>query len=120
MSTSWIRNHKSTSLRSKDLKNGSKFEEAKALLSHEEEEEEEMEQRTVNENISLTLVDKKLLAVVGRVGSGKSSLLASLMGETYIQSGSLHQRGTVAYVEQEPCVFSDSFRNNILFGLPLD
>ena len=42
------------------------------------------------------------------------------MGETHIQSGSLHQRGRVAYVEQEPCIFSDSVRNNILFGLPLD
>ena len=26
----------------------------------------------------------------------------------------------MAYVEQEPCIFSDSVRNNILFGLPLD
>ena len=23
-------------------------------------------------------------------------------------------------MEQEPCIFSDSVRNNILFGLPLD
>ena len=56
------------------------------------------------------------MAVVGRVGSGKSSLLASLLGETHILSGSLSRRGRVAYVEQEPCIFSDSVRNNILFG----
>ena len=76
--------------------------------------------RLVNSNISLTLEDGKLLAVVGRVGSGKTSLLASLLGETHIQSGTITRRGRVAYVEQEPCIFSDSVRNNILFGLPLD
>ena len=52
--------------------------------------------------------------------SGKSSLLASLLGETHLRSGSRSLRGRVAYVEQEPCIFSDSVRNNILFGLPLD
>ena len=26
----------------------------------------------------------------------------------------------MAYVEQEPCILSDTVRNNILFGLPLD
>ena len=70
--------------------------------------------------VSLTLEDGKLLAVIGRVGSGKTSLLASLLGETHILSGSLSRRGRVAYVEQEPCILSDSVRNNILFGLPLD
>ena len=58
--------------------------------------------------------------MLGRVGSGKSSLLASLLGETHILSGKLRRRGRVAYVEQEPCIFSDSVRNNILFGLPLN
>ena len=52
--------------------------------------------------------------------SGKSSLLASLLGETHLRSGCRSLRGRVAYVEQEPCIFSDSVRNNILFGLPLD
>ena len=69
-------------------------------------------------DVRLTLEDGKLLAVVGRVGSGKSSLLATIMGETHLISGTLQRRGRVAYVEQEPCIFSDSVRNNILFGLP--
>ena len=74
----------------------------------------------MNSGISLSLEDGKLVAVVGRVGSGKTSLLASLLGETHILSGTLDRRGRIAYVEQEPCIFSDSVRNNILFGLPLD
>ena len=58
--------------------------------------------------------------VVGKVGSGKTSLLLSIMGETYIRSGTLSRRGSLAYVEQEPVIWSDSVRNNILFGLPLN
>ena len=57
---------------------------------------------------------------MGKVGCGKTSLLASLLGETHVLGGSLSRRGRVAYVEQEPCIFSDSVRNNILFGLPLN
>ena len=59
-------------------------------------------------NISLTLEDGKLLVV------------ASILGETYLLSGTLQRKGRVAYVEQEPCIFSDSIRYNTLFGLPLD
>ena len=68
----------------------------------------------------MTLEVGKVLAVVGKVGSGKSSLIATIMHETHIISGSLKVNGQVAYVEQEPTIFSDSVRNNILFGLPLD
>ena len=61
-----------------------------------------------------------MLTVIGKVGSGKSSLLATVMGETKIVSGKMERGGKIAYVEQEPCILSDSVRNNILFGLPLD
>ena len=53
-------------------------------------EKEKKQPKLVNENISLGLEDGRLIAVVGRVGSGKSSLLASLMGEAHIQGGTLH------------------------------
>lgn len=35
-------------------------------------------------------------------------------------SGVVDRSGRVAYVEQEPCILSDSVRNNITFGLPLN
>ena len=35
-------------------------------------------------------------------------------------SGQLQRRGSVAYVEQEPILFSDTIRNNITFGKPFD
>ena len=69
-------------------------EEVSPLLSSSQEQEE-----TCVEDVSLSLEDGKLLAVVGRVASGKTSLLASLLGETHILSGSLTRRGRVAYVE---------------------
>ena len=70
--------------------------------------------------IDFTLQEGKLLAVIGKVGSGKTSLLASIMGETHIKEGALTSRGSIAYVEQEPLILSDSVRNNILFGLAED
>ena len=58
--------------------------------------------------------------MIGKVGAGKSSLLATVMGETPILTGRMERMGRMAYVEQEPCILSDTVRNNILFGLPLD
>ena len=58
--------------------------------------------------------------MIGKVGAGKSSLLATVMGETSIMAGRMERKGRMAYVEQEPCILSDTVRNNILFGLPLD
>lgn len=58
-----------------------------------------------------------LLIVVGKIGSGKTSLLYSLMDETVKKSGTHNVRGKIAYVEQEPFIFSGSIEENICFGL---
>ena len=76
--------------------------------------------KAVNRNINFTVADGDLLCVIGKVGAGKSSLLATVMGETVVTSGTVDWNGRIAYVEQEPCILSDSVRNNIIFGLPLD
>lgn len=47
-------------------------------------------------------------------------MLATVMGETKVTSGVVDHNGRIAYVEQEPCILSDSVRNNITFGLPLN
>jgi len=57
-----------------------------------------------------------LLVVVGQVGSGKTTLLYSIMEETRKNFGSCFIKGTIAYVEQEPFIFSGSIKENILFG----
>jgi len=60
------------------------------------------------------------LAVVGQVGCGKSTFLQSIMEETYHTKGTSSIAGRIAYVEQEPFIFSSSVKNNILFGKPYE
>ena len=50
----------------------------------------------------------------------QSSLLMSLLGELPLTSGSVKVTGKVAYVAQQPWVFSASVRQNVTFGLPFD
>lgn len=42
----------------------------------------------------------ELVAVVGRVGAGKSSLIQALLGNMHLNSGSCHSGGRIAYVPQ--------------------
>lgn len=56
------------------------------------------------------------MIVIGTVGSGKTSLLYSLMHESVHKSGSHQQNGTIAYVEQEPFIISSSIKENIILG----
>ncbi|CAG2102234.1 unnamed protein product, partial [Medioppia subpectinata] len=72
------------------------------------------------DNISVDLNSGDLLAVIGPVGSGKSSFLMSLLGELELMSGSIHINGTVSYSAQESWSFNNSVRNNILFGREYD
>ena len=67
-------------------------------------------------NINLEVKPKKLIAVVGRVGSGKSSILSALLGEMQLIEGQSHISGTIAYVPQQAWILNASVRSNILFG----
>lgn len=58
-----------------------------------------------------------LLVIVGKIGSGKTSFLYSILDETVKKQGTHQVRGRVAYVEQEPFIFSGSIMDNICFGL---
>ncbi|XP_012257506.2 ATP-binding cassette sub-family C member 4-like isoform X1 [Athalia rosae] len=83
--------------------------------------------------VSMTLEGKSLCAVVGSVGSGKSSLLHLLMGELPIGAGRLKFFSgkdpnsrinsadiKISYACQDPWLFSASIRDNILFGETYD
>ncbi|KAF9124123.1 hypothetical protein BGX30_001100 [Mortierella sp. GBA39] len=71
-------------------------------------------------NINFRLRAGSLTAVVGRIGSGKSSLLGALIGDMYKHQGSVQVRGSVAYVSQQAWILHSSVKDNILFGKPLD
>uniref|UniRef100_A0A8D0R0I7 ABC-type glutathione-S-conjugate transporter n=1 Tax=Sus scrofa TaxID=9823 RepID=A0A8D0R0I7_PIG len=70
--------------------------------------------------INLTVPRGCLLAVVGPVGAGKSSLLSALLGELSKLEGSVSIQGSVAYVPQEAWVQNTSVVENVCFGQELD
>jgi ATP-binding cassette, subfamily B, bacterial MsbA len=83
------------------------------------------------ENVNLTIKKGEIVALVGASGGGKSSI-SSLLARYYdVQKGSitldgedirnisLHSyRGLIGMVTQEPLLFNDTIKNNILLGRP--
>lgn len=92
-------------------------------------------------NISMTIKPGELCALVGAVGSGKSSVLYLLLKELdpgagcvmLIQNSPSNLQGNpsnghitdnpnlrISYASQEPWLFNGTVRDNILFGQPYD
>ncbi|XP_072936015.1 ATP-binding cassette sub-family C member 4-like [Epargyreus clarus] len=69
-------------------------------------------------NLNLTVPKGKLCAIIGAVGSGKSSVLQLLLNELRPSSGRIQLCGPLSYACQEPWLFVATVRQNILFGLP--
>ncbi|XP_077946532.1 ATP-binding cassette sub-family C member 4 isoform X5 [Gasterosteus aculeatus] len=72
------------------------------------------------QNVSFTVRPEQLLAVIGPVGAGKSSLLSAILGELSQESGVVKVRGVLTYVSQQPWILPGSIRSNILFGKELN
>ncbi|XP_012265786.2 ATP-binding cassette sub-family C member Sur [Athalia rosae] len=66
----------------------------------------------------LTFPRGKLTLVVGKIGSGKTSLLSAILGEIQTISGKVEwlKDTRVAYVAQKPWLLNATLRENILFG----
>merc|ERR1711937_205193 len=81
-------------------------------------------------NITTTIKPGSLVAVVGSVGSGKSSLLSAILGEmesigdskVYVPRDEIDKgkNGYVSYCTQSPWVINDTLKGNILFGREFD
>lgn len=80
-------------------------------------------------NISFELKKGQRMAIIGRTGSGKTTLADLLLrmydatsgsisidGQTINQHNLAHLREKIAYVPQDVFLFSDSIYNNIAFG----
>lgn len=61
-----------------------------------------------------------LVAVVGPVGCGKSSLVCALLGEMEKLEGKVSLKGSVAYVSQQAWIQNCTLQENVLFGHALD
>ena len=67
-------------------------------------------------DIDLNIKKGSLIAIIGRVGSGKSSLYAALMGDMYRKKGFQQPvKGSVAYVPQTAWIQNTTLRQNIVF-----
>ncbi|KAH0558860.1 hypothetical protein GP486_004505 [Trichoglossum hirsutum] len=91
--------------------------------------------------ITLTIIPELTTVISGKTGSGKSLLLASILGEADLLSGTIrvprappvHERydhkatkdnwiipSSIAFVGQTPWIENATMKDNILFGLPYD
>ena len=70
------------------------------------------------QNVYLKATCGQLVGITGPVGSGKTSLLMTILGELPVFSGQVTCIGKMAYVSQTPWVYSGTVRENIVFGMP--
>ncbi|KAI1155817.1 P-loop containing nucleoside triphosphate hydrolase protein [Nemania diffusa] len=102
---------------------------------------EEDPDRFILRHVDVKFPKGELSVISGKTGSGKSLMLAAILGEVDLLSGTiskprsppLHERhdskankanwiipGAVAYVAQIPWIENATVKDNILFGLPFD
>nr|XP_022316598.1 multidrug resistance-associated protein 1-like [Crassostrea virginica] len=71
---------------------------------------------TTLRQITLNIPEGSLVAIVGPVGSGKSSFLSAILGEMEKIHGEVTVRGSLAFVTQQAWIQNLTLRDNILFG----
>lgn len=76
------------------------------------------DQQPALRDINLAIPRGKLIAVVGVVGCGKSSLCSAILGQMEKLKGSVEVRGSVAYVPQQAWIQNMTVRDNIMFSQP--
>ncbi|GFR98147.1 multidrug resistance-associated protein 1 [Elysia marginata] len=67
-------------------------------------------------DIKVSIPEGKLVAVVGQVGAGKSSLISAMLGEMEKLQGTVTVKSSIAYVPQQAWIQNATVRDNILFG----
>ncbi|TAQ84026.1 hypothetical protein B7494_g7650 [Chlorociboria aeruginascens] len=106
-----------------------------------DEQKEDGDEQYVLRGLNISFPEKELSVVSGKTGTGKSLLLASIIGEVDVLSGKInvprapdaferHDHlatrdnwiipSSVAFVAQIPWIENATIKDNILFGLPLD
>ena len=85
------------------------------------------------QNVSFTLPRNTFTVITGRIGSGKTTVLRTLLGLLPRESGNIYwndqlvedpahffQPPRCAYTPQIPQLFSESMKENVLMGMPED
>ncbi|KAJ2428868.1 hypothetical protein GGF41_001269, partial [Coemansia sp. RSA 2531] len=76
--------------------------------------------KDVLSDVSLSASAGDLVAIVGKTGAGKSSLLLAMCSEVEMTQGTGRLVGKIAYLEQQPWIMNDTLRANVLFGREYD
>jgi len=71
-------------------------------------------------DINIKIKKNSLTAIVGAVGSGKSSLINAIIGEMKKEEGKIIHGGTISYCSQQAWIQNATVRDNILFGKEYD
>ncbi|XP_015763412.1 PREDICTED: multidrug resistance-associated protein 4-like [Acropora digitifera] len=76
--------------------------------------------RPTLKSLCLKAENGDLLFITGPVGSGKSTVFCAILNEMPLLDGEISCQGRIAWVSQQPWVFSGTIRDNILFGKTFD
>ncbi|KAJ6630974.1 ABC transporter, partial [Mycena sp. CBHHK59/15] len=71
-------------------------------------------------DLTFSIPRGQLVAIVGAVGSGKTSLLQGMIGEMRKTAGTIKFGGSVGYCPQSAWIQNATIRENICFGLPFE
>lgn len=67
-------------------------------------------------DLCLQINPGELVVVIGAVGSGKSALLMSLLGDLQVARGDVQVSGSIAFVSQQPWILNATVKDNVVFG----
>jgi ABC-type multidrug transport system fused ATPase/permease subunit len=73
-------------------------------------------EKPILHDIDVVIPKGQFVSIVGRVGSGKSSLLSALFGDINKDEGYLSVHGNVSYCCEKPWIVNDTIRQNILYA----
>ncbi|KAI9179719.1 hypothetical protein H9P43_005049 [Blastocladiella emersonii ATCC 22665] len=77
--------------------------------------------RPVLHNVGLTILPGQFTAIIGGVGSSKTSLLLAILGHLRtVSADTLTVSRSLSYAPQSAFIYSGTVRENILMGAPLD
>lgn len=92
-----------------------------AIPEKNDEEEALVYPKPVLSDVNIHVKTGELCAIVGPVGSGKSTLVSSVLNEAVLGDKShVTLNGKVAYASQTAWILNKTVRENILFGQPYD
>ncbi|KAJ2025970.1 Canalicular multispecific organic anion transporter 1 [Coemansia sp. S85] len=69
---------------------------------------------------ALEIKQGEFVAIVGKVGCGKSSMVSALCGEMPLVKGEACIFESIGYVSQKPWIMNGTFRENVLLGSEYD